>query len=178
MEKDTLATNQSAHKKNPHRGLLHHMNINVSDLKHSSEFYGPVLRYLGYERTDYNHEGQWAHEDWKKWLEGTPHEISIIQADEGTKYIKEERRAVGRHNHIAFCAADREDVDELYAKVLAPLEKKGLGSVEDPPCDCPEYAEGYYATFFFDPDGLKYEFVDSTVYKEKKRKRDLERSEE
>jgi hypothetical protein len=24
---------------------------------------------------------------------------------------------------------------------------------------CPEYCQGYYATFFFDPDGLKYEFV-------------------
>ena len=32
------------------------MNINVSDLKRSSEFYGPVLSYLGYERADYNHE--------------------------------------------------------------------------------------------------------------------------
>jgi hypothetical protein len=25
--------------------------------------------------------------------------------------------------------------------------------------ECPEYDEGYYATFFFDPDGLKFEFV-------------------
>ncbi len=29
--------------------------------------------------------------------------------------------------------------------------------VEDPPVDCPEYREGYYATFFFDPDGIKLE---------------------
>lgn len=176
MEKNTPTTHGSADKKNPHRGLLHHMNINVSDLKHSSEFYGPLLNYLGYERTDYNHEGQWAHEDWKKWLEGTPHEISIIQADEGTTYIKEERRAVGRHNHIAFCAADKEDVDGLYTEVLAPLEENGFGSVEDPPCGCPEYGKGYYATFFFDPDGLKFEFVHTPEYKEKKRRRDANHS--
>ena len=31
--------------------------------------------------------------------------------------------------------------------------------VEDPPIDCPEYGEGYYATFFFDPDGIKLEIT-------------------
>jgi hypothetical protein len=33
---------------NPHRGLLHHLNINVSNVLRSALFYGPVLRYLGY----------------------------------------------------------------------------------------------------------------------------------
>lgn len=118
---------------NQHRGALHHMNINVSDLKRSSEFYGPLFSYLGYTRDDYHHEGKWAFEDWKRWLEGTPHEISIVQADAGTEYEKKKRRAVGHHNHIAFCAADRNDVDELHKEVLAPLEEKGLCVVEDPP---------------------------------------------
>ena len=27
------------------------------------------------------------------------------------------------------------------------------------PSDCPEYGEGYYATFFFDPDGIKLEIT-------------------
>lgn len=159
-------------KMNPHRGLLHHMNINVSNLRRSSDFYGPLFRYLGYERTDFQHEGEWAFEDWKRWLEGTPHEISIVQAHGGTAYKQEERRAVGRHNHIAFCAENRDDVDKLYKDVLAPLEKEGLCVVEDPPCDCPEYGDGYYATFFFDPDGLKYEFVTNANYFGKKKARD------
>ncbi len=157
---------------NPHRGLLHHMNINVSDLERSSKFYGPVLEFLGYDRADYDHEGDWAFEDWKHWLEGTPHEISIVQAKSGTSYDRDERRAVGRHNHIAFCAEDREDVDRLYEEVLAPLEREGLCSVEDPPCECPEYGEGYYATFFMDPDGLKFEFVINPNYFRKKALRD------
>ena len=46
--------------------------------------------------------------------------------------------------------------------------RKSLGSVEDPPYDCPEYGEGYYATFFFDPDGLKYELVINPNYFRKK----------
>jgi len=149
---------------NPHRGVIHHMNINVSDLTRSLAFYGPVLSYLGYERADSRPQG----EDWKRWLEGTPHEISIIQAESGTEYFKSERRAVGRHNHIAFCAADRKDVDGLYEEVLLPLEKEGLCTIEDPPCDCPEYDEGYYATFFFDPDGLKFEFVINPQYETKR----------
>jgi glyoxylase I family protein len=146
---------------NPFRGALHHMNINVSDLKRSSKFYGPLFRYLGYDRTDFQHEGEWAFEDWKRWLEGTPHEISIVQA----------------HGNIAFCAEDREDVDRLHREVLAPLEKEGLCIVENAPCDCPEYGDGYYATFFLDPDGLKYEFVINPNYFTKKRARDEEAKE-
>lgn len=152
---------------NPHRGTIHHMNINVSDLKRSLAFYGPVLSFLGYERAGSRPEGV----DWKRWLDGTPHEISIIQADEGTAYRKSERRAVGRHNHIAFCAEDRDDVDAFYEEVLKPLEEEGLCTVEDPPCDCPEYDEGYYAAFFFDPDGLKFEFVINPQYQKKRRAR-------
>ena len=142
------------------------MNINVSDLKRSSKFYGPLFKYLGYRRVEFSHEGEWAFEDWKRWLEGTPHEISIVQAHGNDPYEKKKRRAVGRHNHIAFCASDRADVDGLYDTVLAPLEKEGLCEVEDPPCNCVEYYEGYYATFFFDPDGLKFEFVYTEGYQE------------
>jgi hypothetical protein len=29
--------------------------------------------------------------------------------------------------------------------------------IEDPPCDCPEIMPGFYATFFYDPDGMKLE---------------------
>jgi glyoxylase I family protein len=157
---------------NPHRGLLHHLNINVSNVKRSAGFYGPFFRYLGYERSGFQHEGERAFEDWKRWLEGTPHEISIVQADGNATYDPSERRSVGRHNHIAFCAEDRNDVDRLYREILVPLEREGLCVVEDPPCDCPEYGEGYYATFFFDPDGLKFEFVTNPNYFRMKKARD------
>jgi hypothetical protein len=50
-------------------------------------------------------------------------------------------------------------VDRFYREVLRPLAKDGLCIIKDAPCDCPEYDEGDYATFFTDPDGLKYEFV-------------------
>lgn len=114
-----------------------------------------MFRYLGYELGGSSD----TYEDWKRWDLDTPHEISIVQADSKLVAVKHVKGAVGHHDHLAFCAQNREDVDRFYADVLIGLEKGGLCTIEDPPCDCPEYGDGYYATFFTDPDGLKYEFV-------------------
>ena len=140
---------------NPHRGLLHHLIIVVSDVSRSARFYGAVLGYLGYDQGD---SGA-GFVDWKRWDLGTPHEISIVQAADEYRGIRHVRGAVGHHHHLAFCAADRADVDRFYAEVLRPFEARGDCVVEDPPGECTEYDEGYYATFFYDPDGLKFEFV-------------------
>lgn len=101
----------------------------------------------------------------------TPHEISIIQADTILDEQRFVRGRVGCFNHIAFCALGRDDVDQFYKEVLVPLEKEGLCTVEDPPCDCPEYGDNYYATFFADPDGLRYEFVSNERFLAKKKAR-------
>jgi catechol 2,3-dioxygenase-like lactoylglutathione lyase family enzyme len=150
-----------------HRGLLHHLIITVSDLARSSPFYGAVFRYLGYELADHGP----SYEDWKRWDLDTPHEISIVQASADLLSVRHVRGAVGHHHHLAFNAEDRADVDRFYATVLAPLERAGHCRVEDPPCECPEYSDGYYATFFADPDGLKYEFVVNEAWKRKKAQR-------
>ncbi len=154
-----------------HRGLLHHLIITVSSVRRSSPFYGAMFRHLGYELAGTGSKYGEAHgyEDWKRWELDTPHEISIVQADPALASVKHERGAVGHHDHLAFCALDREDVDRFYNEVLVPLEKQGLCTIEDPPCDCPEYGEGYYATFFRDPDGLKYEFVINPNFPKAKR---------
>jgi glyoxylase I family protein len=157
---------------NPHRGLLHHLNIVVSDVVRASRFYGPVLAYLGYERTGFSHEGEWPYEDWKPWKLEAPHELSISQAPKGMATESSPGRVPGSFTHLAFCAADREDVDRFYREVLVPLGQAGLCTVENAPGECPEYAPGYYATFFFDPDGIKYEFVFTPGYGERKRLRE------
>ncbi len=142
-----------------HRGLLHHMIINVSNVERSSPFYTAMFRYFGYELTGSSYGEGYGYEDWKRWDLDTPHEISICQVCAPNKDVPHRRGAVGHHDHIAFCAEDRDDVDRFYREVLKPLDDAGLCVVEDAPCDCPEYNDGYYATFFTDPDGLKYEFV-------------------
>lgn len=154
-----------------HRGLLHHLILTVSDVRRSSPFYGAMFRYLGYEQSGCSHEPPHAYEDWKRWDYDTPHEISIGQADPSLAHLPHHRGAVGHHHHLAFCARDRADVDQFYADVLVPLAAAGHCRIEDPPCDCPEYGEGYYATFFTDPDGLKFEFVINPNHLTKKRAR-------
>jgi catechol 2,3-dioxygenase-like lactoylglutathione lyase family enzyme len=69
------------------------------------------------------------------------------------------RGAVGQQHHFAWAAASPEEVDLFYETVLRPLAAAGDCVVLDPPCLCPEYTPGYYAVFFEDPDGLKFEFV-------------------
>jgi heme-degrading monooxygenase HmoA len=56
------------------------------------------------------------------------------------------------HSRIALRADSRGDVDRI-AKVA---RESGAANFEAPHL-CPEYAEGYYAAFFDDPDGNRYE---------------------
>jgi catechol 2,3-dioxygenase-like lactoylglutathione lyase family enzyme len=65
------------------------------------------------------------------------------------------RRKPGSLHHLAFRAGSREQVDRLHAALVA------LGAeIVTPPRLYPEYKpSGYYAVFFKDPDGIKYEIV-------------------
>lgn len=122
-----------------HRGLLHHLIITVSDVRRSSPFYGAMFCHLGYELNGILYAADRAYEDWGRWDCDTPHEISIVQGDPSLTALKHQRGAVGHHHHLAFCALDRADVDKFYTEVLAPLTAQGFCTIEDPPCDCPEY---------------------------------------
>ena len=51
-------------------------------------------------------------------------------------------------------AASRSDVDGLH-EVLIEIG----ATILDAPAEYPDYARGYYAVFFADPDGLKLELV-------------------
>ena len=135
------------------------MVIRVKDVERSSPFYSAMFKYFGYELADSSYGEEYGYEDWKRWDLHTPHEISICQVIEKRKDVEHCRGGLGHHDHIAFCASDREDVDRFYKEILLPLSNDGHCTIEDAPCDCPEYGEGYYATYFLDPDGLKYEFV-------------------
>jgi len=138
-----------------HRGLLHHMDIVVSDLARASAFYTPFFRFLGYEPAG----GSSRYLDWRRTDLDTPHEITLMQALPGLAAVPHTKGAAGHHHHIAFAAEDRADVDRLFREVVMPAAERGLCRILDAPVECPEYGRGYYATFFEDPDGLKLEFV-------------------
>jgi catechol 2,3-dioxygenase-like lactoylglutathione lyase family enzyme len=137
------------------RGVLHHQIFVVTDAARSARFYEPVLRFLGYLCTDSSPRYQ----DWKLMVEGAPHELSFVNVDTALKGIKHVRGAVGQHHHVAWAAASPQEVDLFYATVLIPLAAAGYCVVLHPPGLCPEYTPVYYAVFFEDPDGLKFEFV-------------------
>lgn len=64
-----------------------------------------------------------------------------------------DRYSPGLH-HLAFNADSREQVDNLYKLIL------DIGAtVLDAPAQYNQYAPGYYAVFFADPDGIKLELV-------------------
>ena len=158
---------------NSHRGLLHHLVINITNVERSSPFYRKMFQYFGYELSGSSYGEEYGYEDWKRWDLDTPHEISICQVKKEFEGTEHTRGALGQHDHIAFCASDRDDVDRFHQEVLLPLQESGLCQIEDAPCDCPEYGKGYYATFFFDPDGLKYEFVTNPNHLIKKNQREV-----
>jgi len=65
------------------------------------------------------------------------------------------RRRPGSLHHLAFRVKSREEVDKLHREVEA------IGAqIVSPPREYPEYKPaGYYALFFKDPEGIKFEIV-------------------
>lgn len=126
-------------------GLLHHIEIYVSDLKRSAEFWGWFLSELGY--TPYQ---QW--EEGRSWKLGDTY-LVFVQAKEKHLDVPYNRCRVGL-NHLAFHAISREQVDELTVKIRS----KGMNLLYQ---DKHPFAggENYYALFFEDPDRIKVELV-------------------
>ncbi|WP_042149657.1 VOC family protein [Paucisalibacillus sp. EB02] len=127
------------------KGLLHHIEIYVSDIKRTVDFWGWFLEELGYTSFQEWEGGQ----SWK--LHDTY--IVFVQADDRFLDIPYHRCRVGL-NHLAFHANSRQHVDEMTTK----LKEKGINILyqENHP-----FAGGnnYYAVYFEDPDRIKVELV-------------------
>jgi glyoxylase I family protein len=131
------------------RGAINHLAVTVRDLSSSEgQFYWPVLDFLGYERVEDIPQTMTL---WSK--RSALMAINLWQAKPELAAEKHARYATGLH-HCAFGVDDRNEVDALHA----PRGEKGI-SILDAPAEYPQYANGYYAVFFEDPDGLKYEVV-------------------
>lgn len=131
------------------RGHIHHIDLTVTDLDRSREFYDLVLGYFGYVRVDDHEYGtDWDHRA------GYPFQSIGIKIAQGENAGRpHDRYSAGLH-HLAWNADSRADVDELH-EILA---RHGV-PILDTPAEYPRYAPGYYALFFADPDGLKLEYV-------------------
>jgi glyoxylase I family protein len=132
------------------RGSLNHVDLTVTDLKSSVDFYDRVLGWLGYRRLDGVGAGApcWGISDS---CDGV-FTIALKAARPESKTTKHNRYAPGLH-HLAFHADSREDVNDFHDFLLSA----GV-TILDPPAEY-DYTSGYYAVFFTDPDGIKLEVV-------------------
>jgi glyoxylase I family protein len=125
-------------------GCIHHIDITVTDLTHSTDFYDRVLPLLGFRRVpDCDGNPVWA---------GDYAEIGL-QPGRAASGRTHDRYSAGLH-HLAFAAPSRAAVDQVHGDLL-DLQVVVL----DPPAQYDRYAPGYYAVFFADPDGIKLEYV-------------------
>ncbi len=126
-------------------GQLHHVELYVSDLKKSKEFWGWFLGLLGYKQ-------------YSEWDEGVSYRLGatylcFVQTVDKHLARGYHRCATGL-NHLAFHAASREQVD-WFADLV---KKRGMTILYE---DRYPFASGedYYALFFEDPDRIKVEVV-------------------
>ncbi|MFD2043261.1 VOC family protein [Ornithinibacillus salinisoli] len=128
------------------KGLLHHVEVNVSDLDTSIVFWGWLLEEeLGYEKFQSWEKGR----SWK--LDDTY--IVFVQTEDRFLEIPYHRSGVGL-NHLAFYAASRKQVDVIANRLI----ERGILVLYK---DRHPYAGGpdHYAVYFEDPDRIKVEIV-------------------
>ena len=126
---------------------VHHVDLVVSSIERSLPFYTSLLGPLGFHRVA-EVEGERGETIW--YIGGPGSAIGLREAQSDSPPY--DRYRVGFH-HLAFEAASRADVDERAAW----LRTQGV-ELESEPQEY-AYSPGYYAVFFFDPDGLKLEIV-------------------
>jgi catechol 2,3-dioxygenase-like lactoylglutathione lyase family enzyme len=126
---------------------VHHVDLVVSSIERSLPFYTELLGPLGYHRVS-EVTGERGETIWC--LSGPGTSVGLREAQsEAERY---DRYRVGLH-HIAFEADSRTEVD-----AMAGWARMQDVEIESEPQEY-TYSPGYYATFFYDPDGLKLEIV-------------------
>jgi catechol 2,3-dioxygenase-like lactoylglutathione lyase family enzyme len=129
----------------PARGI-HHIDLAVADVERSLAFYLDLLGPLGWTESDRYATYRGTEE--AVYVEGGGQMLGLRPADGGAHRYYD----VGIE-HLAFRVDRRDEVDDAYTRCLAadanihfpPEEDRDLG------------AEGYYALFVFDPDGIRVE---------------------
>ncbi|KAG9305513.1 hypothetical protein G9A89_006483 [Geosiphon pyriformis] len=126
-------------------GSLNHLCLTVSDYDKSIELYDLFLTRLGYKQG-------LSTPNYTLWSHPKVGSIGINPVKPEYKDIKHNRYTAGFH-HLAFNASSRKDVDEFY-DFLVENEYEIL----DEPAEYP-YSPGYYAVFWTDLDGMKFELA-------------------
>jgi catechol 2,3-dioxygenase-like lactoylglutathione lyase family enzyme len=135
--------------------IIDHIEITVRDMSVAVPFYDKLLPLLGF---DPGKKSSARIEQHEKHVVSYEHpRLGFAITSPRRAFMREtiNRRKPGALHHLAFRAASRSDVDRLHVKV------KEIGAIiVSEPRKYPEYTPaGYYAFYFKDPEGIKYEIV-------------------
>jgi catechol 2,3-dioxygenase-like lactoylglutathione lyase family enzyme len=134
--------------------IIDHIQITVKDLKIAESFYDKFLSVLGFDIT-HKKKGRVAKHEFD--VVEYSHPLLIFGINSPRETFKEEaihRRRPGALHHLAFKAESREEVDRIYLLI----KETGAKIVEEPKF-FPQHGESYYALYFKDLEGIKYEIV-------------------
>lgn len=125
--------------------MLHHIEIYVSKLTDTIEFWDWLLKELGYQ----------VYQQWDSgisWKQGDTY-LVFVQAKDRFQDVPYHRCRVGL-NHLAFHAYSKQQIDSITAK-LQQMGRPILYADKHP------FAGGnvHYAVYFEDPDRIKVELV-------------------
>lgn len=124
---------------------FNHIDLRVKDLEVALPFFMKILPVLGFTR-------EYHSEEWKVFA------TENVLPDAAYFAITESPDQCPNHNRIAFGAQSREMVDN-FSNVLEEAGAKITGG----PRRFTEYSGNYYAVYFEDPDGNKFELVYRTM---------------
>jgi catechol 2,3-dioxygenase-like lactoylglutathione lyase family enzyme len=135
--------------------LIDHIQITVKDLGVAEPFYDKLLPLLGF---DLRQKGGAVIEEHEFHVVEYAHpRLAFAITSPRTAFAGDaiHRRKPGALHHLAFRVRSRAEVDALHSDL-----KKIGATIVSPPREYPEYnPPGYYALFFKDLEGIKYEIV-------------------
>lgn len=137
--------------------IIDHIQITVKDMDFAVPFYDKFLPLLGF---DIRNKVSAVIEEHDFYVVEYTHTLLAFAITSPRKAFLDDtinRRKPGAIHHLAFKAESRAEVDRLHVE----LKKIGATIVSKPRL-YPEYGPGYYALFFKDLEGIKYEIVCNT----------------
>ncbi|MDR3612082.1 MAG: VOC family protein [Candidatus Obscuribacterales bacterium] len=135
--------------------IIDHIQITVKDMATAVPFYDKFLPLLGFDLNKRG-EAKIAENEFHV-VEWQSERLCFAITSPRSAYASDaiHRRRPGALHHLAFRASSRAEVDRLHRELVE------IGAViVSPPREYPEYVPpGYYALFFKDLEGIKYEIV-------------------
>jgi catechol 2,3-dioxygenase-like lactoylglutathione lyase family enzyme len=134
--------------------IIDHIQITVKDLAEAELFYDRLMPILGFDLGKKS-KGQVKQHEFDV-IEYVHPLLTLGINSPRSAFMNEtvHRRKPGALHHLAFKAESEDEVDRVANK----LKKIGANIVDGPGL-FPQHGERYYAVFFKDPGGIKYEVM-------------------